>query len=375
MASPEIDGVLTIPRTAVVDYRVKRMDWGDISPVLRSPLFQFFSFHFRMRVMSASQPQNRFSIFHQGLAKGPAYEAWREGICRGFCRLDVGPAGYDYIDCHNEFVLLHSIAIATPRGSSARFARTRDLLDDGCDDLVLISATRGKVHVTQGSKAIDLTAGQMCLTEMNIVGAADLNQTGGFTTTRFPRRLLLQIAPSAETQLARPLGHDRTLSGMIERYSALCSQVAGKLDLLGQKTAAQHLTDLVGQFVGTGAEQNNLIEQRGFLAARLEFMKADALRNLDKSSLTIETVARANGLSARQAQRMFAVAGTTFTEFVLEQRLLLSRQLLLRDQAHRRKVSDVAFTVGFNDLSYFHRSFKRRFGVTPSDIQLADRNP
>src|ERR1700743_1493472 len=123
-----------------------------------------------VQVMDATQPLNRFSISHQGLAKGPAYEAWREGICRGFCRLDVGPAGYDFIDCHNEFVLLHSIAIATPRGRSARFARTRDLLDDGCDDLVLISATRGKVRVAQGSKTIDLTAGRRCFTGNTIFG-------------------------------------------------------------------------------------------------------------------------------------------------------------------------------------------------------------
>jgi AraC-like DNA-binding protein len=320
--------------------------------------------------MRQTQPLNRFSIFHQGLAKGPAYEAWREGICRGFCRLDVGPAGHDYIDCHNEFVLLHAIAIATPRGSSARFARTRDLLDDGCDDLVLISATRGSVHVTQGNKTIELTAGQMCLTEMNIVGAVDLDQTGGFTTTRFPRHLLSQVAPSVETQLARTLGHDRALSVMIERYSSLCSEVAGQLDPLGQKTAAQHLTDLVGHFIGTAAEQKDLVEQRGVSTARLNLMKADALRNLDNSNLTIETVARANGLSKRQAQRMFASSGTTFTEYVLEQRLLLSRQLLLHEQARHRKVSDIAFTVGFNDLSYFHRSFKRRFGVTPSDVQM-----
>src|SRR6202012_4010922 len=186
-------------------------------------------------VMPGTQPPNRFSIFHQGLAKGSAYEAWREGICRGFCRLDVGPAGHDYIDCHNEFILLHSLAIAIPSGSSARFARTHDLLDDGCDDFVLISATRGKVRVTQGSKTIDLTAGQMCLTEMNIVGAVDLNQSGGFTTTRIPRRQLLQVAPSAETQLARTLGHDRALSIMIERYAALCNEVAGELDLPGQR--------------------------------------------------------------------------------------------------------------------------------------------
>ena len=155
-----------------------------------------------------------------------------------------------------------------PRGSSARFARTRDLLDDGCDDIVLISATRGNVHVTQGSKTIDLTAGQMCMAEMNVVGAVDLNKTGGFTTTRFPRRLLLQVAPSAETQLARPLGHDRALSTMIERYMALCKELGGELDPLGQKTTMQHLTDLVGHFVETTDGQRKLVGQSGISVAR-----------------------------------------------------------------------------------------------------------
>ncbi len=320
--------------------------------------------------MQTTQLPSRFSISHHGRAKGPAYEAWRENICRGFCRLDVGPADDDTIDCHNEFVLLNTVAIAMPKGKSARFARTRDLLKDGCDDLVLISATRGSVRVTQGPKAIDLTAGQMCLTEMNVAGAIDLNQAGGFTTTRFARRLLLQVAPSAETQLARTLGHDRAMSIMIERYSALCSEVAGELDMLGRSAAARHLTDLVGHFIGTSAEQTNPGWRGGLSTARLNLLKADILRNLDKAGLAIETVARANGLSTRQVQRMFALAGTTFTEFVLDQRLQFARRLLLHESARTRKVSDIAFTVGFNDLSYFHRSFKKRFGVTPADVQM-----
>ena len=319
--------------------------------------------------MPETQLPNRFSIFHRGRSRGPNYEAWREGICRGFCRLDVGPAEDDYIDCHNEFARVHSVVIATPKGSSARFARTRELLDDGCDDLVLISATRGTVHVTQGSKAIDLTAGQMCLTEMNVVGAADLNSSGGFTTARFPRRLLLQVAPSAETQLARPLGHDRALGAMIDRYFQLCNDVAGDLDMLAQKAAAQHLADLVGLLLGTRRRAEGFDWAAGFSAARLNLMKADVLRNLDKSDLTIESVARANALSGRQAQRLFASSGTTFSEFVLEQRLLLARRLLLQESSRHRKVSDIAYTAGFNDLSYFHRSFRRRFGVTPSDMR------
>jgi AraC-like DNA-binding protein len=34
-------------------------------------------------------------------------------------------------------------------------------------------------------------------------------------------------------------------------------------------------------------------------------------------------------------------------------------------------VSSVAFEVGFGDLSYFNRTFRRRFGATPSDVRAA----
>jgi AraC-like DNA-binding protein len=35
--------------------------------------------------------------------------------------------------------------------------------------------------------------------------------------------------------------------------------------------------------------------------------------------------------------------------------------------AHREgRISDIAFACGFNDLSYFNRCFRRRFGLTPT---------
>lgn len=122
--------------------------------------------------------------------------------------------------------------------------------------------------------------------------------------------------------------------------------------------------------LGTGAEQKDLIGQRGFSTARLNLVKVDVLKNLDKGDLTIEAVAKANAPSARQAQRLFAAAGTTFSEYVLEQRLLRARGLLLHVSGRHRKVSDIAYMVGFNNLSYFHRSFRKRFGVTPSETQM-----
>jgi AraC-like DNA-binding protein len=34
-------------------------------------------------------------------------------------------------------------------------------------------------------------------------------------------------------------------------------------------------------------------------------------------------------------------------------------------------ISAIAFGVGFGDLSYFNRTFRRRFGASPSDVRCA----
>ena len=105
------------------------------------------------------------------------------------------------------------------------------------------------------------------------------------------------------------------------------------------------------------------------LASELRGIEKFIVDNLQKQDLAISSVATANHLSPRQIQRFFEAEGTTFSEFVLEQRLLLARRLLLQEASRHRKVSDIAYTAGFNDLSYFHRSFRKRFGMTPSDMR------
>ena len=36
-----------------------------------------------------------------------------------------------------------------------------------------------------------------------------------------------------------------------------------------------------------------------------------------------------------------------------------------------RGISAVAYEAGFGDLSYFNRTFRRRYGATPSDVRAA----
>jgi AraC-like DNA-binding protein len=191
-----------------------------------------------------------------------------------------------------------------------------------------------------------------------------------FTTIRMPRRALLDINPRAEEKLSRVLC-DGAVAETIFRYHALAANHGPHLDAVGQRLSAQHMVDLVGLLLGTDAEHASLARGRGQAAARLELMRADVMAALGRNDLCLSEVATRSGLSPRQAQRLFEQAGTTFTEFVLEQRLLLARKLLGDPRARARKISDIAHSSGFSDLSYFNRAFRKRFGATPSELREA----
>jgi AraC-like DNA-binding protein len=212
----------------------------------------------------------------------------------------------------------------------------------------------------------------MCLRDMSVAGA--VVGTNQFTATRIPRRALLAVCPRAEDRFSQALHENPALLAMIARYYELLAELAHKLGAASQRTAAQHLVDLAGLLLGSEGEEKELATQRGYASARIELMKRDIIANLDRTDLTIASISYSHGLSPRQTQRLFAETGTTFSEFVTEQRLLLAQRLLTEPRHRHSKVCTIANAAGFGDLSYFNRIFRKRFGVTPSDIRVGTVN-
>lgn len=318
--------------------------------------------------MEGSMMRSGAQVFaYAGAPDGQGYDAWREEVCRGFCRLDAEPSTADRIDCRVEIAQVSSLSMARAAGTSGRFLRTRNLLSDSCDDLVLINATSGDVHAMQQGRSVELRQSQMCLMDMSVQCEVALDDGNQFTVIRIPRRELLSICPRAEDMLSTPLLHNPGIRELIERYFALSVGVAASLDAVGQQLTARHMVDLVALLLRTGDDETRPALPRGYSAARLQIIQAQVLERLDDSSLTIASVAERNGLSPKQVQRLFERAGTTFTAFVLEQRLLLARRLLSNPGTRQDKIGTIAYAAGFGDLSYFNRGFRRRFGVTPSE--------
>jgi len=85
------------------------------------------------------------------------------------------------------------------------------------------------------------------------------------------------------------------------------------------------------------------------------------------SKITETELAESCQLSVHHFSRLFKQAmGMTLQSYIIERRLQEAEKLL-REGVHQ--VSAVAFSVGFNDPSYFGKVFKRAYDMTPSQYQ------
>ncbi len=86
---------------------------------------------------------------------------------------------------------------------------------------------------------------------------------------------------------------------------------------------------------------------------------------------SVSELAGVLGISPRHLQRLFQLIDETPTERLLARRLDFARTRLLQRVMgwERGAVSAIAYESGFNDLSYFNRAFRKRFGAAPGHYE------
>ena len=92
------------------------------------------------------------------------------------------------------------------------------------------------------------------------------------------------------------------------------------------------------------------------------------VNNLPHGKISIANVARRLGMSSRTLQRRFAEAGMTYDRLLDQTRFGLSKSYLRQP---RLTVSEIAFLLGYTDISAFTRAFVRWSGLTPGQFRRA----
>lgn len=81
------------------------------------------------------------------------------------------------------------------------------------------------------------------------------------------------------------------------------------------------------------------------------------------NKITISEIADVIGFSESHFMRYFKeTMGTSFIEYLKDYRLTMAARLL---QSSEDSILNISAEVGFDNLSYFNRSFKARYGMTP----------
>ena len=253
--------------------------------------------------------------------------------------------------------------------SGLRQIATRDAGGDS-DDVFLAINLAGVSDASQRSREITIRDGDAILmTQANGDFAINRPTPAHFAGLRVPRKALVPLVPNLGDAAMRlipsataPLKLLASYVGVVGNNRVLASPELCRLIVV-------HIHDLIALSLGATRDAAAVAQGRGLRAARLQAIRTDIATNLGDCDLKLATVAARHQVTPRYIHKLFETEGATFSKFVLGRRLAHAYRLLTDPRLAKRAISSIAFDVGFGDLSYFNRSFRRLYGATPSEVR------
>jgi AraC-like DNA-binding protein len=298
-------------------------------------------------------------------------------FCEEFGRhvlaVQIDPVQRDTVSATATLRSLPGLSLASTNVSVGfRVARTRQLIGDGKDELLLNILIGGAGQYRQINRESEIASHGGIVLSAADEGICVFPHGAQQLVISVPRESIASLVRDPESAICRRIPQTELWPLLVSYVRSTDPLSLDSPDLA--RAFATHLQDLFALAVGATRDGAEIARGRGLRAARLRALMGDIGKHLGSGELSINRLALRHGVSARYIQKLFESEGTTFTEYVMERRLVEASRMLSDPRFADRTISELAGNVGFGDLSYFTRSFRRRFGMTPSDArELARR--
>ncbi len=295
-------------------------------------------------------------------------EAWREVFGRALLRVNIEPLRRE--NFHAEATAIQAPGLGLLYGSTSPVHQGNSPELISSDDLGFGVVSASRWSASQLGRTHELQSNDGILMSFADVGSLTFAERCDLTVFSVPIAAMRPLIADLDAALARPVPAQTPALRMLMRYLDSMRDTQILLDPHAQGVVAAHVHDLLALVLGATRDAAQIAHMRGLPAARLHAIKEDVKQRLRRADLSIQQVAAAHGVSARYVQKLFEQQGTTFTEFVLGERLAHAHRLLRDPGQAALPISAIALEAGFNDLSYFNRRFRQRYGCRPSDIRF-----
>jgi AraC-like DNA-binding protein len=326
------------------------------------------------RLMSSSPSD--FAIMHFSTEALPSRERvpmLREFIGPLVSRMDIEPLGDGPVHLEMAARAVPDLAVTRVAFSAIRVERTRKLMTDGNDNCSLSwLRSPGNTVVYRGNELRPADGESALLSMADRFVCATVGGIAHGVTISVPRKVLTAMVPRVEDRFRAVLVPESEAQRLLASYiEVLDERRLASAEL--RRLVVAHVHDLVALALGASSDVAELASSRGLRAARLHAIKTDIRATLNQQGMTLTAVAARHGVSPRYVQALFESDGTTFSQFLIGERLARAHHLLNDPLQMVRSISAIAYAAGFGDLSHFNRAFRRRYGATPTEIRIAAR--
>ena len=303
------------------------------------------------------------------IEKAKRYAAWQGAICDVYVHVDVNAeqrSDYRGFIREARFGAVTMTDILLSEQKISRRPRHFAKLDKDCYYVQFIQ--RGKMNVLQADKTLVTNPGVgaiFCATE-----SYDLECVGEIRSfyLELPRKEFAARFGNDRIPVAATIGTGHGLGRIASEFcSTLASEGAG-LDAEVRARLGDELMDVIALALdaGNGDEPStdHVVRQ-----ARLRSVKAWIEEHLTDPDLSLEKIAKNNGISLRHLHYLFRQTDMSASEWIWDRRLQRSYNLLTRPGFADLSVTEVAYRLGFNSSSHFSTAFRRKFGIRPSDLR------
>lgn len=307
----------------------------------------------------------RFST--DAFAANDRIEAWRALFGHTICQTDIEPLPDAEFRSDVMLRALPGLGMASGFCSGARYWRPNRLIVD--DDLIFVVNHAGTDLADMAGRQAEVKAGEAVLVTTGAAGGVINKAATRFTTLRMPRAVLGPALPDVHAAMVRPVAADNPALNLLLNYISVLEDRNAMQTGEQRGMIVSNVHDLIALCLGATPDATVRAKWGGVAAARLRAIKAEIGAAVTAHEVDARAIAARHRITPRYLQMLFEREGTTFSEFVLTERLAAAHRMLSDPELSRQTISDIALGVGFRDISYFNRTFRRAFGATPSDVR------
>jgi len=294
---------------------------------------------------------------------------WREVYGRFIFNVDIEPVGDRAFEAEVALRRLPGVGVSSGWRTPADYKFGPRQLAMASDNVVLGIVLKGRARVTQLGRDLAIDQGGAAMMTTSDPGYHTMYDGGGHLAVQFPRSALSAVLPDIESRLMRPFPPDSDALKLVIAYAKAALDLDSGADHELQRRVATHLRDLVVFLAGQRDRDAEAQVARSVTAARLWTIKSEIEARLGEGDLSAETLAATQQISPDYVRKLFRQEGTSFSDYVLLKRLERAHAALIAPVRPGQPIASIALQVGFNDLSYFNRAFRRRYGKSPSDVR------